>query len=223
MCDNHCFPVVAPCVPGCAGATSDNPPRYISCWRWTWSRFSPAATQSDDWRGRISWKTVTHAAACYIWNMLRIMITPKWRCYCRGNLQKNRNKVSLPMCCVVCVSRLWHVSFLSATELHFCPEMIKNTAVSLPVAMDDMCHHYEEHGIPLVQCLFTMCLSVGADCLACVISRLLPTWSVGLVRYCWSRPLRSNSDSMGRAITAESRLPSNPLPLCNSLFFLHVI
>lgn len=62
-------------VPGCVGATSDNPPLYTSCWRWTWSLFSPAATPSDDWRGRISWKIATHAAACYIQNMLWIMIS----------------------------------------------------------------------------------------------------------------------------------------------------
>lgn len=65
-------------VPGHVDATFDNPPLCTSCWRLTWSLFSPAATLSDDWRGRISWKITKHAA-CYIPNMLQIMIELKWR------------------------------------------------------------------------------------------------------------------------------------------------
>lgn len=75
MCDKTAFiSVLAWSVPGCVGATSDNPPPYTSCWRWTWSLFLPAATPSDDWRGRISWK-IAKLVVRYRQNRVQITIS----------------------------------------------------------------------------------------------------------------------------------------------------
>lgn len=88
-------------VPGCVGATSDNPPLYTSCWRWTWSLFSPAATPSDDWRGRISWKTANarcsslhtkHAVdndqRSWCWGRIRLIIFYICFLYCQNNFTR---------------------------------------------------------------------------------------------------------------------------------------
>lgn len=40
----------------------------------------------------------------------------------------------------------WYSSFLHATDLHCCPEAIKNTSVSRTVARTDIFLHYDKHG-----------------------------------------------------------------------------
>lgn len=66
---------VAACsIPGCGDATSDNLPPCTSCWRWTWSLFLPAATRSDDWRGRRSWKRATRRLVTMAKQLLWIMM-----------------------------------------------------------------------------------------------------------------------------------------------------
>lgn len=71
---------VAACsIPGCGDATSDNLPPCTSCWRWTWSLFLPAATRSDDWRGRRSWKRATRRLVTMAKQLLWIMMRGRRR------------------------------------------------------------------------------------------------------------------------------------------------